>query len=482
MNLNKKQDEPDIVDFWESSAKWQADASDIGAAFNFHFPSMIKREGEIWAYYIAPSPCGGDGAFAVGKAISTDGVTWKNPKTVLAPFNCETMTFYTRAPVPTDLFHIVNAFKHLTGQRDELTPGVSNTDDQAWSANVTEHDPGWLTYGPNYEGFPPGQMHATFRLKIDNNSADDEVVVEVDIYDLTDNKTLNNQIISRRDFESTSDYSEFHLDFTVPDWNHSIEFRTYWHDKAYIKQDAVMVKSGYQNERYWGADNFSSFAGAFWDQQSGITYLAYEGGMGIGLAWSRDGEKFFRVVTPSHTGEIVDATMPYENRGLGTPTIFHKKDETWYLLYHVYDPQSEPNDMYMCVATGSSLFSLTEKQQVLFTHGYPNTSEAWDAGTVGKRSSLIQGKDDYYYLAYEGSTEQQVEGGFGKADWSTGLARSKDLKNWEKYDKNPILPQVKGTFGNDGPELIVIDGITFLYVRISQNGANRTNRYRLIWD
>lgn len=477
--ISRAVDKPDIVDFWNGSAKWQVADQNNGVAFGFHFLSMIKQDGKIRAYYIAPSGC----RAGVGRATSTDGLTWNDPQTVFKPVNCETMTFYTRDPQETDtsLFHVVNAFSHKTGRKDELTPGEPDRDDQAWSANVIQDDAGWLTYGPYYKKFPPGRMHATFRLKIDNNTADNAKVVELDVYDSTLKKSLKTRIVRRRDFESTSDYNEFHLNFTVPDWRHEIEFRTKWHDRAYIKQDAVMVNSGYHNEHYWGDPNFATFPGVFWDQQSGITYLAYEGGMGIGLAWSLDGEKFFRVVNSSHSGEIVDATEPYENDGLGTPTIFHKGD-IWYLFYHVDDPQAKPADMYISVATGPSLLSLTEKHQVLFTHGYPNVSGAWDAGTVGKRSSLISGRDGYRYMAYEGSTEQVCEDcGFGDSNWSTGLARSKDLMSWEKYRENPILPQVEGRMGNDGPELIVIDGTTFLYVRKKINKKNWTDRYRLKW-
>jgi hypothetical protein len=104
--------------------------------------------------------------------------------------------------------------------------------------------------------------------------------------------------------------------------------------------------------------------------------------------------------------------------------------------------------------------------------GAPGT---WDAGTVGRRS-IRQASDGFYYMAYEGSTEQPYD----KASWSTGVARSSDLLHWTKFNLNPVLPRTQTSFGYDGPELeIESDGSTCLYFR---GPSSWTQRALLVWN
>jgi hypothetical protein len=81
----------------------------------------------------------------------------------------------------------------------------------------------------------------------------------------------------------------------------------------------------------------------------------------------------------------------------------------------------------------------------------------------------------YYYFAFEGSTPPP----FTQAKWSSGLARTTNLTNvWTKFPRNPIVPQTTTGFGFDGPELMQISNVWYLYVRTSDNTAP-TKRYRL---
>jgi hypothetical protein len=80
-------------------------------------------------------------------------------------------------------------------------------------------------------------------------------------------------------------------------------------------------------------------------------------------------------------------------------------------------------------------------------------------------------------MAYEGSTAQP----YSTADWSSGIARSQDTVNWFKYSGNPVVPQTNQSFGDDGPEMIQINGYTYLYVR-AYNPGGGMDRYRLDWN
>ncbi len=80
-------------------------------------------------------------------------------------------------------------------------------------------------------------------------------------------------------------------------------------------------------------------------------------------------------------------------------------------------------------------------------------------------------------MAYEGATDLP----FDEAQWSTGIARSSDLINWEKFDGNPVLPVTSGGFGYDGPEFVRSpDGQLHIYFRAPGPG-NQTYRSGLLW-
>ena len=65
-------------------------------------------------------------------------------------------------------------------------------------------------------------------------------------------------------------------------------------------------------------------------------------------------------------------------------------------------------------------------------------------------------------MVYEGSGNQP----YPTANWSSGVAYSTDLIHWTKYSKNPVLP-IHAGFGNDVPEIIVVDNDTWIYYRIN---------------
>ena len=69
----------------------------------------------------------------------------------------------------------------------------------------------------------------------------------------------------------------------------------------------------------------------------------------------------------------------------------------------------------------------------------PETLDNWDAVHVRPRSLNRVG--DTWYLWYEGCNSWKPSGVSHHGWWDTvGLARSKDLFNWEYYPRNPALP------------------------------------------
>jgi hypothetical protein len=174
-----------------------------------------------------------------------------------------------------------------------------------------------------------------------------------------------------------------------------------------------------------------------------------------GIRWSKHG------IILKHSGR-------WEAANNGTPSLF-REGSTWYLFFHGFDGR----DVRVFGASGPDLTRLKR-----MNGGRPlvDTSAAgWDAGTVGKRSIIKQG--GYYWMVYEGSTDQP----FDRARWSSGLARSRDLLSWEKWNGTggPILPVASG-FGFDGPEWV--DTPDRKLSLLFRQPGNTTGRATLVWN
>ena len=182
------------------------------------------------------------------------------------------------------------------------------------------------------------------------------------------------------------------------------------------------------------------------------------------MATSTDGRRFVKQPT---NPILRHNTSNWEAVNIGTPSLF-KESGVWYLFYHGFDG----TEVRVGVAKGATLTNLTTYagNPILST-----VSGTWEAGIIGRRSTIVK-EGPYYYLAYEGGTDQP----FNQAKWSSGLARSTNLLDWVKYPSNPILPQTLAGFGYDGPELIQIGGTWYLYVRMSFDPEAPTKRYRLV--
>jgi hypothetical protein len=203
-------------------------------------------------------------------------------------------------------------------------------------------------------------------------------------------------------------------------------------------------------------DRLASFPGVWKDGDK--WYLVYEGAgtnMGrwpgdIGLATSTDGVTWMK--DPGNP-ILVHQLSGWEQVNIGTPSLW-KEGDIWHLFYH----GNNGTEVQIGVATGPALHHLTRYPGNPIIRVGPKGS--WDSGTVGKRS--IRKEGDYYYMIFEGSTDQPFE----TARWSSGLARSTDLLTWEKWPGNPVLLQTTKGFGYDGPEWVETpDGKLHVYFR-----------------
>lgn len=154
-----------------------------------------------------------------------------------------------------------------------------------------------MIYGPYDNSLPAGPNVAEFRMKIDNNTANNDPVVDIDVRNATTGQVLASQTITRQQFPIASNYTNFTLPFTIPADNQSIELRIYWRGAAYIKADWVGVQ---QNSSSAEMYLFASLKGIVNRTQPRI--FSYEGDafaegpytwlQSLGLNWSEITDKW----------------------------------------------------------------------------------------------------------------------------------------------------------------------------------------------
>jgi hypothetical protein len=108
----------------------------------------------------------------------------------------------------------------------------------------------------------------------------------------------------------------------------------------------------------------------------------------------------------------------------------------------------------------------------------PLANPHFDFRTVS--SAKIAVVDNHYYMLYEG-VRGPAAGAAGDTQFALGLARSTTTAidaPWETYSGNPILVDLPGNVGVGHADLLLKDGITYLYT--SLDNATRS-RLKLVW-
>jgi hypothetical protein len=138
--------------------------------------------------------------------------------------------------------------------------------------------------------------------------------------------------------------------------------------------------------------------------------IAHRLSSGDGVHWTDHGSLDLRM-----TGGKPISPGPY-----GTPTAWFENG-TWYLFY-------ERRDQGIWLATSRDLKTWTNvKDDPVISRG-PN---GYDAAAVALNQVVKRG--EYYYGFYHATAEWPTK------DWTTNVARSRDLVHWEKYPGNPII-------------------------------------------
>jgi beta-1,2-mannobiose phosphorylase / 1,2-beta-oligomannan phosphorylase len=104
----------------------------------------------------------------------------------------------------------------------------------------------------------------------------------------------------------------------------------------------------------------------------------------------------------------------------GTPTAWFEGG-TWYLFYERSD-----RGVWLATSTDRRVWTNVRDSPVLDRGPWPYDREAVAINQVFKR-------DGTYYAIYHAAADRPWK------DWTTNIARSRDLVHWEKYPGNPIV-------------------------------------------
>ena len=126
-------------------------------------------------------------------------------------------------------------FGHTIGRRDG----------DGWSANTGDDDEGFLCFGPYTRDIPAGRFDARIRLMVDNIVANNDTVVRIEVNDFDRRPdcgdcVIAQRVVRRREFAQSRQYQDFTLRFDNPG-GRRLEFRTFWTDRAYVREDRVEV-------------------------------------------------------------------------------------------------------------------------------------------------------------------------------------------------------------------------------------------------
>ena len=233
----------------------------------------------------------------------------------------------------------------------------------------------------------------------------------------------------------------------------------------YIRERGFILKEGEEYKMWYTgytADSEPKFLG-YATSEDGISWTRYSDEPIFNERWTedmfvfKDGGKYYMYAEGTFDIAhllISDDGVNWEDLGdlvildskgesipppYGTPVVWIE-DGKWYLFY-------ERNDLGIWLATTSDKITWTNVQDEPVIKMGPET---YDAEAVAANQVLRhEGK---YYLYYHGSSNPDWADANSNALWTSNVAVSSDLVNWEKYPENPIVE------GDHSSPILVYDG------------------------
>jgi hypothetical protein len=111
---------------------------------------------------------------------------------------------------------------------------------EGWQATPSLDGTGYMLISPNDANISIGKHMITYRMKIDNNTSNQDVVAVLDVWDPASKSVVKQEKITRKQFASANQYQDFSLSFDHTQ-NKNLEFRVWYADKATLTVDNVTV-------------------------------------------------------------------------------------------------------------------------------------------------------------------------------------------------------------------------------------------------
>ncbi|GLS24610.1 hypothetical protein GCM10007877_03240 [Marinibactrum halimedae] len=114
--------------------------------------------------------------------------------------------------------------------------------DGSWGV-VADDQRDHMLYGPYKSWSYLGGGLVNFRMKIENNTADNHEIIFLDLYDATEGEVIASRAVRRRDFYQSDEYQNFELwfDFNQERLNHNLETRVFFNGGAVVSVADVSI-------------------------------------------------------------------------------------------------------------------------------------------------------------------------------------------------------------------------------------------------
>jgi hypothetical protein len=113
--------------------------------------------------------------------------------------------------------------------------------EQGGKAIRATSEQGYLCSGVYRDNYPRQPLRAVFSILVDNNMANDEYVLFLDIYDHYSQSVVGKRLITRKDFPTANTMWLFPIDFTPPRPRANLEFRMYYMGHSYVRADKIAI-------------------------------------------------------------------------------------------------------------------------------------------------------------------------------------------------------------------------------------------------
>ncbi|AXI03766.1 glycoside hydrolase family 130 protein [Aquirhabdus parva] len=122
---------------------------------------------------------------------------------------------------------------------------VGRAEVDGWSVNV--HDTAnYMQFGPYTTTLQAGNQIATWKLQVDNNTADNGKIVRLEVYDVdagTAPALIGQRDITRKQWKQANRFEYFSVPFNFDSSRvgHRIELRVWWYGISYVKEQVVGI-------------------------------------------------------------------------------------------------------------------------------------------------------------------------------------------------------------------------------------------------